>query len=43
MDLACFLGIGGIFFAALVWRLGKHELSPVRDPRLQEAVAFENA
>ena len=43
MDLACFLGIGGIFFAALVWRLGKHDLSPVRDPRLQEAVAFENA
>ncbi len=43
VDLACFVGIGGIFFAALVWRLGKHDLIPVRDPRLQEAVAFENA
>ena len=43
VDLACFLGIGGIFFAALVWRLTKHDLIPVRDPRLQEAVVFENA
>ena len=43
VDLACFLGIGGIFFAALVWRLTKHDLIPVRDPRLAESVVFENA
>jgi hypothetical protein len=43
VDVACFLGIGGIFFSALVWRLRKHDLIPVRDPRLAEAVAFENA
>jgi len=43
VDLACFLGIGGIFFAALVWRLTKHDLIPVRDPRLSESVTFENA
>ena len=27
----------------LLWRLTKHDLVPVRDPRLQESVAFENA
>ena len=43
VDLACFVGVGGIFFAAMVWRLRKHDLIPVRDPRLSEAVAFENA
>lgn len=43
VDLACFVGIGGIFFWAMLWRLGKHDLIPVRDPRLVEAVAFENA
>jgi len=43
VDLARFLGIGGIFFAALVWRLTKHDLIPVRDARLSESVVFENA
>jgi hypothetical protein len=42
VDLASFLGIGGIFFAAVLWRMGRHELVPVRDPRLGESVAFEN-
>jgi hypothetical protein len=43
VDVAAFLGIGGIFFAAVVWRLARHDLVPLRDPRLAESVAFENA
>lgn len=43
VDLAAFFGIGGIFFAAVIWRLSRHDLIPVRDPRLAESVAFENA
>ena len=43
LDLLCFVGIGGLFLAAVVWRLGRHELVPVRDPRLAESLAFESA
>jgi hypothetical protein len=43
MDLACFVGIGGLFLAAVFWRLGRTNLIPVNDPRLSEALSFENA
>jgi hypothetical protein len=43
MDLACFVGIGGLFLAAVFWRLGRMNLIPVNDPRLSEALSFENA
>jgi MFS family permease len=42
MDLAAFVGVGGCFFAAAVRRLGAHALVAVRDPRLSEALEFEN-
>ena len=42
MDLATFVGIGGVFGAALVRRLSAHALVPVNDPRLHESVSFEN-
>ncbi|HJQ96847.1 MAG TPA: hypothetical protein VJ826_00970 [Candidatus Polarisedimenticolaceae bacterium] len=42
MDLATFVGIGGLFGAALVRRLAAHALVPVNDPRLHESVSFEN-
>ena len=43
MDLACFVGIGGLFLAVVIWRLGRTNLIPVNDPRLDEALSFENA
>jgi hypothetical protein len=43
MDLACFAGIGGLFLAVVIWRLGRTNLIPVNDPRLDEALSFENA
>jgi hypothetical protein len=42
MDLATFVGIGGVFCAALVRRLSAHALVPVKDPRLHESMSFEN-
>ena len=42
-EIASFVGIGGIFVAVLLWRLGRQPLVALRDPRLQEALQFENA
>jgi len=42
MDAAVFLGIGGLFFAAAVRRLGAHPLVALKDPRLSESLEFEN-
>jgi hypothetical protein len=42
MDVAVFLGIGGLFFAAAVRRLGAHPLIALKDPRLSESLGFEN-
>ena len=42
MTLPTFLGIGGIFGAALLRRLSAHALVPTNDPRLPESLSFEN-
>jgi len=42
-EVASFVGVGGLFVAALVWRLGRQPLVAMRDPRLEEALQFENA
>jgi hypothetical protein len=42
MDLACFVGVGGLFVAAAVAALRRHALIPERDPRLTESLTFEN-
>lgn len=42
-DLTTFLGLGGIWFAALFWRLGRGNLVPVKDPRLHESLGLEHA
>jgi hypothetical protein len=42
VDLAAFVGIGGLFVAALIHRIGEKSLIPRRDPRLAESLAFEN-
>ena len=43
MDVAVFLGIGGLFFAAAVRRLGAHPLVALKDPRLSESLGFESS
>ncbi len=42
MDIACLIGLGGVFVAALVKLAGNHALRPQRDPRLGEALLFQN-
>ena len=41
MDVAVFLGVGGLFFAAAVRRMGAHPLVAVKDPRLSESLGYE--
>ncbi len=43
IDLACFVGLGGIAVAVHVWIAGRGSLVPTRDPRLKNSLAFENA
>ncbi len=43
MEIAGIVGMGGLFVAATMWGLGRQPLIPVRDPRLPEAMRFENA
>ena len=42
VDLACVLGLGGFFVAGMARRLRACALVPTHDPRLHEALAFEN-
>jgi len=43
LDVAAFLAVGGCFVAAASWLMRRQALVPVRDPRLAESLAFENA
>ena len=43
LDVAAFLAVGGCFVAAASWLLRRQALVPLRDPRLGESLAFENA
>ena len=43
IDLVCLLGIGGVYLAAVLYRMSTTSLIPVGDPRLQRALHFENA
>jgi hypothetical protein len=43
LDVAAFLSVGGCFVAAASWLLRRQALVPLRDPRLAESLAFENA
>ncbi len=42
LDLLAFLGVGGLFAAALGWLLRRPAAVPVGDPRLPESLSFEN-
>jgi hypothetical protein len=34
-DVACWLGIGGLWLAGFAWTLKRHPLLPQNDPRLE--------
>jgi hypothetical protein len=42
VEILCFLGVGGVFFATLLRLLAKHPLRPLNDPRAFESLAFQN-
>jgi hypothetical protein len=43
LDVAALLAVGGCFVAAASWLMQRQALVPLRDPRLAESLAFENA
>jgi hypothetical protein len=43
LDVTAFVAVGGCFLAAASWLMGRQALVPLRDPRLAESLAFENA
>jgi hypothetical protein len=43
MDLATLAGIGGLCAAGALWWMAQRPLIAIRDPRLGESLAFENA
>ena len=43
LDVAAFVAVGGVFVAAVGWLMRRQALVPLRDPRLPESLAFENA
>lgn len=43
MDIATFLGIGGLWLACTAWQLSTAPLLCERDPRLPESLALDNA
>jgi hypothetical protein len=43
LDVAALMAVGGAFVAAASWLMRRQALVPVRDPRLAESLAFENA
>ncbi len=42
IDLTVLIGVGGIFIAAWLYVAGRAAIRPLADPRLDEALAFEN-
>jgi hypothetical protein len=42
LDVAAFIAVGGCFAAAAGWLMRQQALVPIRDPRIDESLAFEN-
>ncbi len=42
VDICCFLGLGCLFVSFLIWYATDKPLVPVKDPRLDESLAFQN-
>jgi hypothetical protein len=43
LDIAAFAAIGGCFVSSAGWLMRREALVPLRDPRLEESLTFENA
>ncbi len=43
LDLAVFFGMGSLFMGVFILSLARHALIPIKDPRLEYALKFENA
>jgi hypothetical protein len=43
LDVAAFVAVGGCFVAVAGWLMRRQALVPLRDPRIAESLAFENA
>ncbi len=43
LEIVCFIGIAGLWFATYLRFLNKAPLRPLHDPRLSEALVFQNA
>ena len=42
LDLTCWIGVGGIFVAAVAYNMRGKQLAPTKDPRFAECMAHEN-
>jgi hypothetical protein len=42
-DLACLMAVGGLYFTLVLYRMTKHPLIPIKDPRLGRSLHFVNA
>jgi hypothetical protein len=42
IDLACLLAVGGVYMAAVLYRMSQHPVVPVGDPRFGRSKRFEN-
>ena len=42
LDVAAFIGVGGVFLAVVGYRMSKHALVAFRDPRLPESMKYSN-
>ena len=43
IDAACLLGVAGVYAAFVFFRMTKHNLVPIGDPRLERSLHFQNA
>ena len=43
IDAACLLAVGGVYGAFVFFRMTKHSLVPIGDPRLERSLHFQNA
>ncbi len=43
VDLTAWIGLSGIFFGSLMFRLSRHSLVPEQDPRLSQSLSFTNS
>jgi hypothetical protein len=43
LEAGCVMATLGVYLTAVLWRMTKHSLIPVGDPRLERALDFQNA